>query len=163
MQRCIECGLGLRSIEMLSKRLCSSVCEANRIKRLELPRLRAELQCSTKKKKGSALKKMNRKLELKLKHEERKKRSMLERLHARDKLDPFFQRQDWRILRYQALKVYGRKCALCKQTEGRMHVDHIKPRSLYPQLALIFDNLQILCEDCNLGKLNLDETDFRHA
>lgn len=42
-----------------------------------------------------------------------------------------------------------------------MHVDHIKPRSKYPALELVLSNLQVLCEDCNLGKLAHDETDWR--
>ncbi len=44
-----------------------------------------------------------------------------------------------------------------------LHVDHIKPRSKYPDLALDINNLQILCESCNLGKGAWDETDFREA
>jgi len=73
----------------------------------------------------------------------------------------FYETREWRSLRYQALKEYGRKCALCKVTKGVMHVDHIKPRSLYPKLELEFSNLQVLCEACNLGKSNRDDTDWR--
>ena len=73
----------------------------------------------------------------------------------------FYESRSWRQLRYDALKTHGRKCALCKTTEGRMHVDHIKPRSLFPKLELNFNNLQVLCEACNLGKGNRDSTDFR--
>ena len=50
---------------------------------------------------------------------------------------------------------------LCAKTKGVMHVDHIKPRSKFPDLELEFDNLQILCKACNLGKSNKDQTDFR--
>ena len=42
-----------------------------------------------------------------------------------------------------------------------LHVDHIKPRSKYPELALDPNNLQVLCKDCNLGKSNLYNTDWR--
>jgi 5-methylcytosine-specific restriction endonuclease McrA len=42
-----------------------------------------------------------------------------------------------------------------------MHVDHIKPRSKYPALELAEDNLQVLCELCNIGKSNTNETDWR--
>jgi len=42
-----------------------------------------------------------------------------------------------------------------------MHVDHIKPRSIHPDLSLSFGNMQILCEDCNVEKSNLHETDYR--
>ncbi len=42
-----------------------------------------------------------------------------------------------------------------------MHVDHIKPRRKYPELALSRSNLQVLCNLCNHGKGNWDETDWR--
>lgn len=42
-----------------------------------------------------------------------------------------------------------------------MHVDHIKPFSRYPELAMKLSNLQLLCEDCNQGKGVRDETDWR--
>ena len=42
-----------------------------------------------------------------------------------------------------------------------MNVDHIKPRKKYPELALDKSNLQVLCEECNHGKGNWDETDWR--
>lgn len=42
-----------------------------------------------------------------------------------------------------------------------MNVDHIKPRRLFPWLALELKNLQVLCHDCNHGKGNWDQTDWR--
>lgn len=71
---------------------------------------------------------------------------------------------EWRTLRYAALKKYGKKCMCCGRGPEHgviMHVDHIKPRSRFPELALELTNLQILCEDCNLGKGAWDETDHR--
>ena len=41
------------------------------------------------------------------------------------------------------------------------NVDHIKPRSKYPELSLVFDNLQVLCGACNKGKGNKYQTDYR--
>jgi 5-methylcytosine-specific restriction endonuclease McrA len=42
-----------------------------------------------------------------------------------------------------------------------LHVDHILPRSIYPEFALDIQNLQILCEDCNLAKSNTSAMDWR--
>jgi 5-methylcytosine-specific restriction endonuclease McrA len=76
----------------------------------------------------------------------------------------FYKTDSWRLLRYEVLKKYGAVCQCCGAKAGNgvvIHVDHIKPRSLYPHLELCFDNLQPLCEDCNLAKSNTDETDWR--
>jgi 5-methylcytosine-specific restriction endonuclease McrA len=78
----------------------------------------------------------------------------------------FYESEEWRALRYEAIKFYGRKCMVCgavphPENQVRIHVDHIKPISKYPELKLSFDNLQILCEDCNLGKSNKDCIDYR--
>jgi 5-methylcytosine-specific restriction endonuclease McrA len=63
-----------------------------------------------------------------------------------------------------ALKKYGPKCMCCGTTPKHgavMNVDHIKSRKFYPELALELSNLQILCNDCNHGKGNWDQTDWR--
>ena len=65
----------------------------------------------------------------------------------------------------QALKKYGARCMCCGATPAGgavMNVDHIKPRKLFPDLALDINNLQILCHDCNHGKGNWDQTDWRN-
>lgn len=80
------------------------------------------------------------------------------------KTDEFLQSFEWRKLRMQALKKHGSRCQCCGATPAdgkRMNVDHIKPRKFFPELALELDNLQILCEDCNHGKGNWDQTDWR--
>jgi 5-methylcytosine-specific restriction endonuclease McrA len=82
----------------------------------------------------------------------------------RDRSKGFYMSDEWRALRYQVLKKFGATCQCCgatPKTGRQVHVDHIKPRSKYPELELEFSNLQVLCEDCNLGKLHLDETDWR--
>lgn len=76
----------------------------------------------------------------------------------------FYQTREWKSLRYRALKERGNSCECCGRSpkDGiKIHVDHIKPRSLYPHLALEITNLQILCDECNIAKSNTDETDWR--
>jgi len=71
---------------------------------------------------------------------------------------------EWRKVRMMALKKYGPRCQCCGATpkDGAvMNVDHIKPRKLFPSLALDVNNLQILCHECNHGKGNWDNTDWR--
>jgi len=79
--------------------------------------------------------------------------------------DAFLSSYEWRKLRMEALIKYGRKCMCCgatPETGAVMNVDHIKPRKLYPELSLKINNLQILCHDCNHGKGNWNETDWRN-
>lgn len=73
----------------------------------------------------------------------------------------FYNSREWKELRYKVINIHGRKCLCCNASDKPIHVDHIKPISKYPELALEISNLQVLCEDCNLGKSNIDETDFR--
>lgn len=76
----------------------------------------------------------------------------------------FYKTKAWRALRLQALEYYERRCVCCGATPKSgavLHVDHIKPRCRYPELALDIDNLQILCEACNLGKMANVEIDWR--
>lgn len=66
-------------------------------------------------------------------------------------------------LRYDILKAANGRCALCGQSgaDAELHVDHIKPVSKYPELVNDINNLQCLCADCNLGKSDRDDTDWR--
>ena len=77
----------------------------------------------------------------------------------------FYETKEWRRVRLDALAKNDGRCCLCgrsKVVHGVvLHVDHIKPRSKYPELELDPDNLMVLCEDCNLGKSNRYETDWR--
>lgn len=79
--------------------------------------------------------------------------------------DAFLQSYEWKRVRMEALKKYGNRCQCCGATPAngvRINVDHIKPRKLFPSLALSLSNLQVLCEDCNHGKGNWDMTDWRN-
>lgn len=72
----------------------------------------------------------------------------------------FYLSWEWKKARFNTLKKYGAVCMLCG-SDHRVVVDHIKPRSKYPELELDEDNLQVLCNECNMGKSNDDQTDFR--
>lgn len=74
----------------------------------------------------------------------------------------FYESREWRELRYRVLRKSAFKCAACgaKGESTILHVDHVKPRSKHPELELDEANLQVLCEDCNLGKSNLYEDRF---
>lgn len=78
--------------------------------------------------------------------------------------DTFLRSYEWLKVRMAVLKRDGARCRCCGATprNGRvMNVDHIKPRKIYPELALNADNLQVLCDLCNQGKGNWDMTDWR--
>lgn len=79
--------------------------------------------------------------------------------------DAFLFSFEWRRTRMVAIKKYGNRCQCCgasPETGAVIHVDHIKPRRYFPELALDVDNLQILCQDCNHGKGSWDMTDWRN-
>jgi HNH endonuclease len=82
--------------------------------------------------------------------------------------DEFYRSHGWRSLRVDALEAnrerYGAlTCECCLSgTAGQWHVDHIHPRSSHPELALELTNLQVLCEDCNVGKGTRYATDWRY-
>ena len=72
----------------------------------------------------------------------------------------FYRSWEWKRVRFEVLKAYGAVCMLCHSPYDIV-VDHIKSRHKHPELALDFDNLQVLCDSCNRGKGRHDETDFR--
>lgn len=77
----------------------------------------------------------------------------------------FLQSFQWRQLRMVVLKKRGARCECCGASpmDGQtvINVDHVKPRKLFPKLALEESNLQVLCGPCNHGKGNWDQTDWR--
>ena len=63
---------------------------------------------------------------------------------------------NWR-LRAMVLMKDGAQCKLCgasPQNGAKLHVDHITPWSKGGETVL--ENLQILCETCNVGKSNIE-------
>jgi hypothetical protein len=86
--------------------------------------------------------------------------------------EDFYKSWEWRTLRMEVLKEHGRACQCCGAEPGmkdaagdpvRICVDHIKPLSKFWHLRLERKNLQVLCDECNQGKGNWDQTDFRPA
>jgi len=81
--------------------------------------------------------------------------------------DGFYTSAKWRKLRFDVLEHCGARCMCCGWTPNASHdgnfivVDHIKSRRLNPELEYEFDNLQVLCNDCNLGKGRFKVNDFR--
>lgn len=78
--------------------------------------------------------------------------------------DAFLESYEWRRVRMQVLKRDGARCECCGATPATgavMNVDHIRPRRLFPELALDPENLQVLCNPCNHGKGYWDMTDWR--
>ena len=74
------------------------------------------------------------------------------------KADPFYLSRAWRNLRAQALERDHYLCQDCLAEKARggmirprpaTAVHHIKPRELYPELALDLDNLISLCDACH--------------
>ncbi len=82
--------------------------------------------------------------------------------------EAFYGSHRWRRARIDALEAnrarYGAlTCECCLTNAARQwHVDHIRPRSSHPELALEPANLQVLCADCNLGKGIRYATDWRY-
>lgn len=60
--------------------------------------------------------------------------------------------ENWRYLREMTFKIQGKRCLKCGKEHASMHVDHIYPKSTYPHLEYMIDNLQVLCPECNKKK-----------
>jgi 5-methylcytosine-specific restriction endonuclease McrA len=93
--------------------------------------------------------------------EKKPEKPKIARIPAKD----FYWSDEWRALRYRRLKDSDGCCCLCGRSRRAhgivLHVDHIKPRSKHPEIELVFENTQVLCEDCNLGKSNRCDRDWR--
>ena len=78
----------------------------------------------------------------------------------------------WRRTRYKVLAENAERnggiarCELCGvagQTGAPLHVDHVEAISRNWERRLDATNLQVLCADCNVGKLAGPARDFRRA
>lgn len=66
----------------------------------------------------------------------------------------------WDILRKQIFSIFDKRC-MCCGSKYLIHVDHIKPKALFPKLQYDLNNLQVLCIECNYLKSSLFFHDFR--
>lgn len=76
--------------------------------------------------------------------------------------DPFYQCAEWQALRLQALRRDRWRCVLCGAsvaTRGQSRVDHIQPRRVRPDLALVLSNLRTLCARCDNQRHAIDKSD----
>ena len=61
---------------------------------------------------------------------------------------------------------HGMICAGCGckiRFTIQRHVDHIKPKKLYPELEFLYTNLQVLCRPCNAHKSAYDGDDWKEV
>ena len=89
-----------------------------------------------------------------------------------NRVKEFFNSWEWKRLRMEVIKDYGRVCQCCGTLPGiplpsgaisRIQVDHIQPISKRWDLRLDRSNLQCLCSECNKGKGAWDRTDWRNV
>jgi hypothetical protein len=78
-----------------------------------------------------------------------------ERQKQIDEAVAFYTSPEWRLIRNRIVQRQGHLCQECKRTikdDFDLTVDHIKPRSKFPELALEESNLRVLCRRCNSSK-----------
>lgn len=67
----------------------------------------------------------------------------------------------------EIIAALGHRCAACgrqfakRRRKPLLHVDHIRPRKLYPHLLYVVSNLQVLCRPCNSHKSAYDGDDWK--
>ena len=72
-----------------------------------------------------------------------------------EEMREFYASAEWRLIRRQVIQEQGNICQNCGRritNDYDLTVDHIKPRSKFPKLALDKSNLQVLCRVCNSAK-----------
>lgn len=83
----------------------------------------------------------------------------IERKERLDETRQFYSSPEWDIIRKQVIKAKGWICSECGKPITNSYdvtVDHIRPRSKYPELALDKQNLCVLCRSCNSSKGDRD-------
>lgn len=80
-----------------------------------------------------------------------------------EETEQFNSSPEWNMRRSQVIERDGRVCAECGQRirkSSDITVDHIKPRSKYPELSLEMENLRVLCRSCNSKKGDREYEEF---
>lgn len=77
--------------------------------------------------------------------------------HEQDQLEyeEFYRTPEWKQLRHVVIRRDGSTCRSCGKLivdAFDLTIDHIKPRSRYPELALELTNLRVTCRPCNSSK-----------
>lgn len=78
-----------------------------------------------------------------------------ERKQRLDETQQFYSSPEWQLVRDQVIREEGHQCSECGehiQYKEEITVDHIRPRSKYPDLAFERRNLRVLCRSCNSRK-----------
>lgn len=57
--------------------------------------------------------------------------------------------KEWKEMREIVFKRDGWSCQECKLVGGVLHPHHIKPKSIYPELVFVLENVVTLCKDCH--------------
>ena len=81
-----------------------------------------------------------------------------------------YNKNDWKLTNKERMDLLESLCDMysgcCAYCEGSLnitssaHIDHFRPRNLFPQLTYEYDNLNYSCEKCNRNKSNLWDEDY---
>ena len=67
----------------------------------------------------------------------------------------FYATREWRDMRSAIIRRDGRICQMCHRSIAlarNLTIDHVQPRSKYPERALDPSNLRVVCRRCNSAK-----------